>query len=193
MLQSGLCDYNDAYIVVKGSIKITGKSANTNDANKRADKRDEGVIFINFVPFRKCISKTNNAKVDNTKDLDGVMSMYNLIEDSDKYSKTLRSLQQYYGDEPNYESFKSKTKISGKTSADGNTKDVEIAISLKYLENFFQTLEMTLINCEGNLILTWSSTCVITNSTGTGTFKLTETKLYVLFVTLSTKDNLNLT
>ena len=137
MLQSGLCDYNDAYIVVKGSITITGKSANTNDANKRTDKRDEGVMFINFVPFHKCISKINNAKVDDAKDLDRMMSMYNLIEDSDKYSKTLRSLQQYYRDELNSESFKSKTKISGKTSVDGNTKGVEIVISLKYLGNFF--------------------------------------------------------
>ena len=73
-------------------------------------------------------------------------------------------LWQYYKDEPNdnltdSESFKSKIKITGNTPADGNTKDVEIMVPLKYLSNFWRTLEMLLINCEFNLILTWSSTC----------------------------------
>ena len=90
------------------------------------------------------------------------------------------------------ESFKSKMKITGKTPADGNTKDVEIIVSLKYLSNFWRTLEMPLINCEVNLILTWSKDCVITNSTGEGKFEITETKLYVPVVTLSTKDNAKL-
>ena len=71
---------------------------------------------------------------------------------------------QYYRDEPNdnlanSESFKSKTKITGKTPNDGNEKDVEIMVPLKYSSNFWRTLEIS-------LILTWSSTCVITNSTG---------------------------
>ena len=61
-------------------------------------------------------------------------------------------------------------KITGTTPAAGNEKDVKIMISLKYLSNFWRTLEMLLSNCEVNLILTWSSTCVITNSTGAGTF-----------------------
>ena len=63
---------------------------------------------------------------------------------------------------------------------------------IKYLSNFWRTLELTLINCEVNLILTWSSTCVITNSTGAGTFEITDTKLYVPAVTLSTKGNAKL-
>ena len=62
-------------------------------------------------------------------------------------------------------------------------------VPLKYLSNFWRTLEMPLINCEVNLILTWSSTCVITNSNGAGTFAITDTKLYVLVVTLSTQEN----
>ena len=66
------------------------------------------------------------------------------------------------------ESFKSKIKITGKTPAYGNTKDVEIIVPLKYLSNFWRTLEMPLINCEFNLILTWSKDCAITNSTGAG-------------------------
>ena len=65
-------------------------------------------------------------------------------------------------------------------------------VPLKYLSNFWRTLEMPLINCEVNLILTWSSTCVITNFTGAGTFEITDTKLYVPIVTLSTQENAKL-
>ena len=101
------------------------------------------------------------------------MPMYNLIEYSDNYSKTSGSLWQYYKDDPNdninrSESFKSTVKITGKTPADGNTKDVEIIVPLKYLSNFWRTLEMPLINCEVSLELTCSKDCVITNSTGEG-------------------------
>ena len=125
------------------------------------------------------------------------MPMYNLIEYSDNYLKTSGSLWQYYKDEPNdnladSESFKSKVKIKGNTPVNGNTKDIEIIVPLKYLSNFWRTLEMPLINCEVNLILTWSKDCVITNSTGAGKFKITETKLYVPVVTLSTQDNAKL-
>ena len=125
------------------------------------------------------------------------MPMYNLIEYSDNYSKTSGSLWQYYKDDPNdnitqSESFKSKIKITGKTPAAGNTKDVEIIVPLKYLSNFWRTLEMPLINCEVNLILTWSSTCVITNSTGEGRSARTDTKFYVSVATLSTQDSAKL-
>ena len=120
--------------------------------------------------------------------------MYNLIEYSDNYTKTSGSLWQYYRDEPNdnlanSQSFKSKIKITGKTPDDGNEKDVEIMVPLKYLGNFWRTLEMPLINCEVSLVLTWSPTCVITNSTGQGKFKITYTNLYVPVITLSPEDN----
>ena len=123
------------------------------------------------------------------------MPMYNLIEYSDNYAKTSGSLWQYFRDEPDdnniedSESFKTKIKITGKTPNDDNEKDVEIMVPLKYLSNVWRTLEMPLINCEVNLILTWSSTCVITNSNGTGVFAITDTKLYVPVVTLSTQEN----
>ena len=65
-------------------------------------------------------------------------------------------------------------------------------VPLKYLSNFWRTLEMPLINCEVNRILTWSSTCVITDSNGAGTFKISDTKLYVPVVTLSTQENTKL-
>ena len=74
----------------------------------------------------------------------------------------------------------------------GNTKDVEIVVPLRYLIKFWRTLEMPLINCEVELILTWYKDCVITNSTGEGKFAITETKLYVPVVTLSTQDNAKL-
>ena len=72
------------------------------------------------------------------------------------------------------------------------TKDVEMIVPLKYLSNFWRTLEMLLINCEVNLEFTWSKDCVITNSTGEGKFQVSETKLYVPIVTLSTQDHAKL-
>ena len=195
MLKSSLCDYSEAYILVKGTITIT--EAGDDAAARQADERDKGVIFKNCAPFTNCMSEINNTQVDNAKGIDIVMPMYNLIEYSDNYVKTSGSLWQYYRDEPNNvlansESFKFKVKITGKTPADDNEKDVEIMVPLKYLSNFWRTLEMPLINSEVNLILTWSSTCVITNSAGAGTFEITETKLYVPTVTLSTKENAKL-
>ena len=90
------------------------------------------------------------------------------------------------------ESFKSKIKITRNTLADGNTKDVEIIVPLKYIGNFWRSLEIPSTNCELNLIITWSLTCFITNSTGTGRFTITDKKLYVPVVTLSTQDNAKL-
>ena len=181
--------------MVKGTITITG--AGDDAAARQADERDKGVVFKNCAPFTNCISEINNTQVDNAKDIDIVMSMYNLIEYGDNYVKTSGSLWQYYKNEPNNnlansESFKFKVKITGKTPAADNEKDVEIMVPLKYLSNFWRTLEMPLINSEVSVILTWSSTCVITNSTGAGTFEITDTKLYVPVVTLSTKENAKL-
>ena len=140
------------------------------------------------------MSEINNTEIDNTKDTDIVMIMYNLIEYSNNYLKKSGILWQYYKDEPNgnladSELFKSKVKITGSTPDNGDTKDVEIIVPLRYLSNFWKTLEISLINCEVNLILTWSSTCVITKSTGIGRFAITDTKLYVPVVTVSTQDN----
>ena len=192
MLKSSLCDSSDAYILVKGKITITG--AGDDAATRQVDERDKGVAFKNCAPFTNCISEINNTQIDNAKDIDIVMPVYNLIEFSDNYSKTSGSLWQYYRDEPNdnvadSESFKSKIEITGKTPAAGNEKDVEIKAPLKHLSNFWRTLETLLINCEVNLILTWSPTCVITYFTGGGTFEITDTNLYVPLVTLSTQGS----
>ena len=198
MLKSSVCDYSDAYILFKGKITITGKGADA--AARQADERDKNVAFKNCAPFTNCISEINNTQVDNAKDIDIAMPMYNLIEYSDNYAKTSGSLWQYFRDEPDdnladSESFKSKIKITGKTPNNDNEKDVEIMVPLKYLSNFWRTFEMPLINCVNlkvNLILTWLSTSVITNSTGTGRFAITDTRLYVPVVTLSTQENIKL-
>ena len=94
MLRSNLCDYADSYVVVKGTITITG--AGDDDAAKRLDERNKSIIFKNCVPFTKCISRINNKDIYNAQDIDIVMPMYNLIEYSDNYAKTSGSLYQYY-------------------------------------------------------------------------------------------------
>ena len=90
MLRSNLCGYAAAYILVNGRIKTTG--AGTDAATRQADEINKGVRFKNCAPFTKCISKINNTEIDNAKDIDIVMPMYNLIEYSDNYSKTSGSL-----------------------------------------------------------------------------------------------------
>ena len=202
MLKSSLCDYSDAYILVKGTISFNDTAAQGAAANNTNKK----VIFKNCAPFINCISEINNTQIDNAKDIDIVMPMYNLIEYSDNYAKTTGSLWQYCKDIPARDnndeiaafdannltdSFNSKVKFTGETDDDG-TKDVEIMVPLKYLSSFWRTLEMPLINCEVNLILTWSSTCVIASlivANQAATFEITDTKLYVPVVTLSTQEN----
>ena len=139
MLRSNLCDYADSYILVKGTITITG--AGDAAAARQADERNKGVTVKNGAPFIKCISRKNKTDIDNVYDIDIVMPMYNLIKYSDNYSKISGSLWQYYQDDPrdtltDSESCKSKVKITGNTPAAGNTKDVEIIVPLKYLSNF---------------------------------------------------------
>ena len=195
MLRSNLCDYANACILLKGTITITG--AGDDHPAKRLDERNKDLMFKNCAPFTKCISRISNAEMDNAQDINIVIPMYNVIECSDNYAKISGSLYQYYRDDPKdnitqSESIKSKIKITGKTLAAGNTKNVEIIVPLKYLSNSWKTLEMPLINCEVNLISTWSRDYVITNSTGAGRFEITDTKLYVPFVTLSTQDNAKL-
>ena len=137
------------------------------------------------------------------------MTMYNLIEYSDNYAKTSGSLWQYCLDIPASDnndaifdftennltdSFNFKAKVTGQTGNDG-TKNVEIMVPLKYLSNLWRTLEMPLINCEVNLISTRSSTCVIVstnNANQNAAFSITNTRLYVPVVTLSTQENAKL-
>ena len=159
MLKSSFCEYNDAYVLVKGNIAITGSGADV--AAKQAGKRDKEVIFKNCSPFTNCITEINYTQIDNVKNI-VAMPMHNLIEYSDNYSKRYGSLWQYRDElyDPDdetltdSESFKFKAKITRNTPNDGNKKDVEIAVPLKYFNNFWRILDMPLINCEINLILT---------------------------------------
>ena len=173
MLRADLCDFSDAYIVVKGDITVT----NPNNA-----KRNKAVTFKNNAPFINCISKINGVKIDNAEDLDVVMPMYNLLEYSKNYRKTTGSLWNYYRDEPsdplssNSESFRYKTSITGNTYNTGDDEagydadkvrknETEIVVPLKHLSNFWRTLNIALINCEIELILTWSKNCALADMT----------------------------
>ena len=93
MLKSSLSDYSDAYIFVKGKITVTRAGADA--AARQADERYKGVAFKNYAPFTNCISEINNTQINNAKDIDIVIPMYNLIEYSNNYSKTSGSLWQY--------------------------------------------------------------------------------------------------
>ena len=131
-------------ILVKGTITTTRASANA--AVRQADERDKSVIFKNCAPFTKCINRINRTDIDNAQDIDIVIPKHNLIEYSNNNSKKSGRFWQYYKNDPNNgvtesESFKSRLKIPGKTPDDGNAKDVEIMVPLKYLSNFWEHLK----------------------------------------------------
>ena len=212
MLRSDLCDYSDKYIVVKGKLIVT------NPNNNAYDKK---LALKNNAPFLSCISKINNTFIDNAEDLDIVMSMYNLLEYSKNYRKTTGSLWNYYRDEPNggavgninysiknSKSFDYKRSITGKLEGNNVEKDdIEIVVPLKFLSNFFRSLNILLVNCEVSLALTWSANCVITskatreadpdddpavagiNNPTNAVFKITDCKLHVPVVTLSAEND----
>ena len=213
VIKPSLCDYSDAYILVTGDIKVTGIVADTI------------VAFKNCAPFTRCVIDINNEHVETAEHLDIIMSMYNLIEYSDNYSHSTRSLYQFKRSESlfkrsmndagnplnvaldNSTSFKYKASLLGKaTDANGNDrslKNTKIGVPLKYLSNFFRSLKMPLINYKIHLELNWNDNCVMhgANTYAGGdndndreaTFQTTSTKLCAPVVTLSTKDDENLT
>ena len=198
-IESSLCDYSDAYILVAGNITVTGGNASTK------------VAFKNCAPFNKCRTEINETFVDNAENTNIAMPMYNLIEYSDNYSDTSGSLWQFKRDEiegdvdltvdaqhiPN-----NSSSFKYKSSFITNRNGVKIAVPLKYLSNFWRSLEMSLINCKVELSLRWIEKCVLTtatigadaNATGadSATFKITDAKLYVPVVSLSTEDSVKL-
>ena len=125
MLRSNLCDYSDAYILVKGKIVVTAPGVN-NNANNIRDKRNRPLILKNNAPFVSCITRINGELIEDADDLDVVMPMHNLLEYSKNYRKTIGSLYNYYRDElgrndnnndntVNSDTFRYKSKITGKT------------------------------------------------------------------------------
>ena len=180
VVTSSLCNYSDAYILVNGKTKVDNTTTAAAPTNK-----NKKLIFKNGAPFTNWISKINNTQADNAEYIDIVMPMYNLIEYSDDLFKTSGSLWQYckdiqaVNDDGNIvdfnganatDSFNFKIKMTDQTDDDGEIANIEITIPLKYLSNFWITLEMPLFNYEVNLILTLSENCVIvyTNITNQG-------------------------
>ena len=155
---------------VKGTITVTNPNNNANF--------DRRLMLKNNAPFISCVSKINGELAENGEDLDIVIPMYNLLEYSKNYEKTLGSLFNYYRDEPseaeiandngaisisirNSKSFDYKIKILGTLAANVLEKVVTIAIPLKYLGNFWRSLDIPLINCEITLVLSWYKECVL--------------------------------
>ena len=164
MLRSDLCDFNDAYIVVKGDITL--------EVDNDANKSNKNLAFKNNASFINGISKINGKKNDNAENLDVVIPMYNLLEYSKNYRKTTGRLRNYYKDEPsnplsfNSESFKYKTNIVGKTPENNDSlTNAKVVIPLKHLSNFWRSLNIPLIDCEIKLILTWSKNYVLADMT----------------------------
>ena len=192
MLRSNLCDYSDVYILVKGTITVTG--------NHPRDRQNRPLILKNNAPFISCITRINGKLIEDADDLDIVMPMYNLLEYSKNYRKTIGSLYNYYRDElsndndndnfgnikvVNSKAFKYKNKIIGNTynvnstilNPAGNArinnpnyvannsgkKSIELAIPLKYLGNFWRALNIPLSSYEVSLELKWNKNCIITS------------------------------
>ena len=157
VLKPNLCDYAEAYILVDGTTRAGAADANTR------------LVLKNCAPFTKCNLEINDEHVDTAENLDIVMPMYNLIEYSDNYQDSSATLYQYKRDEPpeadavadltanNSSSFKYKINLFGDpVHAVGIARrSVKVVVPLKYLSNFFRSLEMPLINCKIKLNLTW--------------------------------------
>ena len=157
VLKPKLCDYAEAYILIDGTIRAAAADANTRLALK------------NCAPFIKCNLEINDEHVDTGENLDITMPMYNLIEYSDNYQESSATHYQYKRDEPSEDdavadltadhssSLKYKISLLGNPVVDNNIAriNVKVVVPLKYLRNFFRSLEMPLINCKIKLNLTW--------------------------------------
>ena len=191
VLKPNLCDYAEAYTLIDGSIRAAAADANTRLALKYC------------APFTKCNLEINDEHVDTAENLDITMPMYNLIEYSDNYQDSSATLYQYKRDEPpeddavtdltadNSSSLKYKISLLGNPVVANNIAriNVKVVVPLKYLSNFFRSLEMHLINCKIKLNLTWKKECVLSTDDGNAVFIINDTKMYVSVVTLSKEDN----
>ena len=154
-LESSLCDYSDAYILVTGNINVTCGNANTK------------VAFKNCAPFKKCRTEKNETFADEAQYINIAM----------------------------LSSFKYKSNLIGDTVANGANRKkegVKIIVPLKYISNFWRSLEMPLINCKVELSLEWYENCILSSAGTAAIFTITDTKLYVPVVTLKTEDNVKL-
>ena len=183
VIKANLCDYSEAYILVTGNIE-----------NK---PNNSTVAFKNCAPFQTCNVNINDEYIEAAKYLDIIMPMHNLLEYSDNYEDTTGSLYQFKRDEPpNNNGNVDATTTSFKYKSIDGDNNVKLVVPLKYISNFFISLEMPLVNCKVDLELTWTKDCAICNDDAAAntvvSFKITDTELYVSIVALSTKDNSNL-
>ena len=191
VLKPKLCDYAESYILIDSTIRAAAANANTRLALK------------NCAPFTKCNLKINDEHVDTAENLDITMAMYNLIEYSDNYQDSSATLYHYKRNEPpeaniindlttdTSSSFKYNVELLGNPILDGNIakRSAKVVVPLKYLSNFFRSLEMLLINCKIKLNLTWKKECVLSTDAGDAVFIINDTKMYVPVVTLSKENN----
>ena len=198
-IESSLCDYSNAYVLVTGNIAVTRTIAAASDEpvkNNEPLTAATQVAFKNCAPFKDCRTEINDALVDYADFINIAMPMCNFIEYSGNYSDSSGSLWGFKRDdlvnnvdvnnEDNAPSFKYKENLIANTEADGIKQGIKIAVPLKYLSNFWRPLEMPLINCKVELPLKWIETCLLTtaeigaNADATGadeaTFKITDAK-----------------
>ena len=239
MLRSDLCDFSDAYIIVKGNITVNKKTFTTDDikepnntvANANATNIANNNAFVekklvskNNTPFIDCIAKINGIKIDNAEDLDVIMPMYNLLEYGKNYRKATGSLWNYYRDDIsvgannithsilNSECFDYKANFmeNGMTNNNLTKNNVKVIFPLKYLSNFWRSLNIPFINCEVESILSWFKNCVLIDKLTSeadyesdpnayeidnpenAIFQITDTKLYAPVVTLSKENDIKL-
>ena len=160
MLRSSLCDYSDAYILVKGTITVMAPGAN-NGANNIRDQKNRPLILKNNAPFVSCITRINGELIEDANDLDIVIPMYNLLEYSKNYKKTIGSLYNYYRDElsdaddNNFDNIKvvNSSTLKYKNKITGNTYNVDVGVDgYDVNKNGKQEIELALIRINLELI-----------------------------------------
>ena len=158
VIKPNLCDYSDAYIFVTRNITATSANANTD------------IAFKNCAPFTRCVTHINDEHTEAAESLDIIMHMYNFLEYSDNYADSSGTLRQFKRDEQditaagipnavttnNPTSFKYKSSLLRAPNATGALENAKIVVPLKYLSNFFRSLETPLINCKIHLELNWT-------------------------------------
>ena len=164
-IKSDLCDYSDSFNLVTGNITV-------------AANNDTDVALKNCALFSTCATEINDVFVDEVNHINTAIPMYTLTEYSDNYSDTSGSLWQFKRDEvpannadltiDNSQSFKYKAALLGKTAdavnnTNSSVKDAKIVVPLKYLSNFWRSLEMPLINCKVFLELSWIEDCSLSS------------------------------
>ena len=193
-------DYAEAYILVDGKIRAIPEAA-VGDPPAVSALNLTRLALKDCAPFPKCNLEINDEHADTAENLDIVMP-YNLIEYSDNYQDSSATLYQYKRDQPpddinnnltvnNSSSLKNKVNLLGDPAVSNNvaTLNVKFVVPLKYLSNFYRSLEMPLINCKIKLNLTWKKECVLSSNDGNAVFIINDTKMYVPVVTLSKEDN----